>query len=340
MGGAAVGGYLLTALPSWTRAPRVAPQTVRALTLSWVLARLALPLSAIMPVGLLRAIALGYFVALCLTLARHLIAAKVWKRLWVVGAVGGMALGDAGLLANMREGNDASAGPLVVVLMFAFLISMIGGRAVPAFTRSWLQGMAPMRVVRDNRGFAAASPVAILAGGGLVLAGQATAAGFFLLLAGSLLGLRSLVWQGLHVWHSPALLMLHLAWLWLPAGLILVGTALLHPQDLPMASAVHAVTMGAMGTMILAIAGRAAMVRHGDRLMAGPDLLLAFALVWSAALQRVLAPFVPSYWPDPVATSAALWMLGWSIFLWAYRRALQGALPFPIFSARRHGPAA
>jgi uncharacterized protein involved in response to NO len=117
--------------------------------------------------------------------------------------------------------------------------------------------------------------------------------------------------------------------------LILMGTAMRHPQVLPLVSAVHGLTMGAMGTMILAIAGRAAMARQGGRLIAGRGLFSAFALVWLATLLRVLTPFVPQTWPDPVMASAALWMLGWSIFLCAYRSALHGPLPFPILSAQR-----
>src|SRR3989338_8068549 len=52
MGGAAVGGYLLTALPSWTGAAgRVGPQGGRALALLWLLARLSLPFAESLPVG-------------------------------------------------------------------------------------------------------------------------------------------------------------------------------------------------------------------------------------------------------------------------------------------------
>ncbi|HOZ33904.1 MAG TPA: NnrS family protein, partial [Tabrizicola sp.] len=64
MGGAAVGGYLLTAAPSWTGAGRVGPQSVRALTLLWLLARLALPLAESLPFGLILTMALAYFAAL------------------------------------------------------------------------------------------------------------------------------------------------------------------------------------------------------------------------------------------------------------------------------------
>lgn len=335
MGGAAVGGYLLTAVPSWTGAGRVGPQGVRALTLLWLLARLALPLAESLPLGLVLTMALAYFAALALILARQLIAARVWRRLWPVAASAGLALGDGAVLADTHGWLEAAFDPMSVVLLFAVLIGIIGGRIVPAFTRSWLQTTAPGLKFHDNRLLSFGALIATAIGGSAALAGQTTAAGTWLVSAGVLHGLRLIGWQTLHTRHYPALLMLHLAWLWLPAGLILMGTAMAQPQVLPLAAAVHGLTMGAMGAMILAITGRAAMARRDGRLIAGRGLVLAFALVWLAALLRVLTPFAPQNWPDPVMAGAVMWMLGWSIFLWAYRPALHGPVPFPILSAQR-----
>lgn len=335
MGGAAVGGYLLTALPSWTGAGPVSPQSVRALTLLWVLARLALICAPLLPFALLVALASGYFGMLALLLTRHLIAARVWSRLWSVGVIAGLALGNVTLLADLRGLLDATVAPLVVVLLFASLISVIGGRAVPAFTKSWLQNTGSARHVRDWQALSTLAIAGTMLGGGLALSGQKTPAGICLLLAGVLQCARLPGWQTLHARHYPALFMLHLAWVWVPAGLILLGAAMLRPDVLPQSAALHALTTGAMGLMILAIAGRAAMARQDDKLIAGRGLAVAFALVWLAAVLRVVSPFVPLGWFDPIRTSTMLWMLGWAVYLWAYRPALQGDLPWPILSARR-----
>jgi uncharacterized protein involved in response to NO len=127
--------------------------------------------------------------------------------------------------------------------------------------------------------------------------------------------------------------MLHLAWLWLPCGLILLGTALMRPDLLAPGAALHALSMGAMGSMILAITARAAMARDDGRLIAGPALSGAFLLVWLSALPRVLAGVLPADWPDPVRVSAFVWMLGWVLFLYGLRPALTGPLPAPVLSA-------
>lgn len=335
MGGAAVGGYLLTALPSWTGKGPISPQSVRALTLLWVLARLALLWVEILPFWLLLPLTSGYFGLLVLVLARQLIAVRAWSRLWSVGAIVGLMMGDAVLLADLRGLLAASAAPLAMVLLFASLISVVGGRAVPAFTRSWLQGFAPLRHVRDRQALSTLAIAGTVLGGCLALSGQETTAGLFLLLAGVLQCVRLAGWQTLRTRHYPALFMLHLAWVWVPAGLILQGAAMLRPDELSQSAALHALTMGAMGLMIQALAGRAAMARRDGKLVAGPGLVVAFALVWLAALLRVVSPFVASGWFDPIIASATMWMLGWGVYLWAYRPALQGEVPWPILSARR-----
>lgn len=335
MGGAAVGGYLLTALPSWTGAGPVSAQTLRALTLLWLLARLAHLVALGLPIMLHLALALGYFAALAWVMAHHLIAARVLARLWVSAAIVGLASGNAVFLVEARGGLQIPTLPLAMVLLFAGLISVIGGRAVPAFTRSGVQHAHPLQRVRDWPAVGTFALLATALGGGLALNGQATAPGLCLLLAGLLQSLRFTAWQTLRIRHNRALLMLHLAWLWLPLGLILLGIALLRPDLLPQSAALHALTMGAMSLMIMAIAGRAAMARQNGTLVAGTGLMLAFALVWLAALLRVASPLLPPNPLDPIIASAALWMLGWGVFLWAFRPALFGPVPWPILSARR-----
>ena len=132
----------------------------------------------------------------------------------------------------------------------------------------------------------------------------------------------------------PALLLLHLAWLWLPLALILAGLAQTPWAGLDMATALHAVTMGAMGTMMLAIMGRAAMPRRGGRLAVSRPLALAFGLVSLATLLRLLMGCVAMAGPATLLHLAASgWMAGWALFLWDFRHALQGPVPRPVLSA-------
>lgn len=330
MGGAAVGGYLLTALPAWTGGGSVSPRTLQVLTLLWLTARLSGV--KVLPIWLLLPLGSGYFALLAVVLTHALLAAGAWSRLWSVAAVAALGLGSVVLQAGMLS---APMAPPAMVFLFALLIGGIGGRAVPAFTRSWLQKEALHRQGRDRRLFSLLAQAATALGGGLVLVGQEAPAGLCLLTAGTMQGLRLAGWHPLSARRYPALLLLHLAWAWLPIGLILMGTALLRPDLLPPSAALHALTMGAMGLMILAISGRAAMERRGGRLMVGRCLAVSFILIWLATTLRVLTPSLIGNGADPIMASAVLWMAGWATFLWALRPTLQGEPPWPVFSARR-----
>lgn len=335
MGGAAVGGYLLTALPSWTGSPPTSPQAVRALTLLWAAAQLAGLAIPGLPGALHLLPSLAFFGLLAVILARGLIAARVFSKLWSVVAVLGLALGDAVLLCSGVGEPWATRAPLAMVFLFAALIGVIGGRAVPAFTASWMQHTCSRLRPREWPVLSPLALIATLLGAGLTLANHTLAAGLCLLIAGVVQLARLLGWYSWQSRHYPALLVLHLAWVWLPVGLILLGLATLRPDVLAQGTALHALTMGAMGSMIIAIAGRAAMARRGNLLIVGGGLGAAFGLVWSAALLRVASPRVTGPGFDGITASALLWMLGWALFLWAYRPALSGDIPWPILSARR-----
>ena len=334
MGGAAVGGYLLTALPSWTGGGPVPPRRVRALAILWVLARLAWPLVGVVPVWLVLGLALGYFVFLAAILAAAIIRARAWSRLIFPIVVAVLAMADAALLARHAGGLAIGPGTIAPVLIFAFLHNIIGGRAVPAFSESWRYKSGGAGRINTPRALVAAPAALIATAAGLMLAGRDDLAGWLLPVAAGLQALNMTGWQVLRAEPYPALRMLQAAWLWSPVGLLLLGGALLRPQMIQPATAVHALTMGAMGTMILAISARAAMRRHGAKLLAGPGLSVAFVLVWLSPLVRLLHPYVAFSGFDPVIVSAAIWMAGWATFLWAFRPALRGAVPSPVLSAR------
>ena len=57
-------------------------------------------------------------------------------------------------------------------------------------------------------------------------------------------------------------------------------------------SALHAFTVGAIGTMILAVMTRATLGHTKQELTAGRGTLAIYLLVMSAAIMRILAPFV------------------------------------------------
>ena len=184
---------------------------------------------------------------------------------------------------------------------------IIGGRIIPSFTRNWL--------VRENPGrlpvpFNRFDVVAVLISTAALLAWTAfpdrADVGVALILAGGLNIVRLLRWAGDRTVRDPLVSILHVAYVFVPAGLALLGLAALLPQTIPAVAGLHAIGAGAIGTMTLAMMTRATLGHTGRTLHAEFGTRLVFLAIVLSAVLRVVAAFMPS---DPVLlhASAALW---------------------------------
>src|SRR5262249_34193836 len=125
------------------------------------------------------------------------------------------------------------------------------------------------------------------------LAPSARPVGAVLVLAAMLNGTRLARWGGGATLGEPLLLILHAGYVWLALGTGMLGFALLE-DSLPQAAAIHALTAGAIGTMILAVMTRATRGHTGRALRANRSTAALYALVTLAALTRVAAALIAS----------------------------------------------
>jgi len=338
MGGAAAAGYLLTALASWTGQPPPAGRVLQVLVACWLLQRLAMAAAAALPPALAVLPGIGFFGLLAALLARGVIRARAWSRLGFAAAVAVLGAGDA-VLILAAAGNTSLPDPALLlrggVMLFALLISVIGGRMVPAFTDNRLQQRGTGLRCRATPVADRIAPLLIALAGGLAVAPAEALAGPVLLAAGLLEARRAGGWRLWHIRHEPLLVMLQAGYAWLPAGLVLAGLACLFPARLPGAVMIHALTMGAMGGMILAIAARAAARREGGALRAGRRLVAAGVCLWLAVWLRLAVALWPGAAPVLNGVAAAVWALGWAAFAAAHLPTLLGPVRRPVFSGPR-----
>ncbi len=304
---AVIVGFLLTAVRNWTGLPTLAGAGLAALFTLWVMARLTmitgpLPLAASLDLAFLAgaAVALGW----PLWRARNRRNAFVVPLLLFLGALSAAHIG-----AGMgRTPGWARLSPTVALDLVAVLMTVIGGRVIPAFSGNALPGLHPRvwpTVERLCIGLTVAVVVADLTAGIAPLPPYATP----LLLAGTgfLHLIRAAGWQPWATRGNALLLALPLAYLWLPVHFGL--RAWLDPQPGSMAPlAVHALSVGAMAGLMLAMMTRSALGHTGRPLAAGAAEKFIFAAIHGAALVRVAGPL----W-DPAGH--ALW-LGVSALLW------------------------
>jgi uncharacterized protein involved in response to NO len=317
--GAAIAGFLLTAIPNWTGRLPIAGRPLALFFAVWVGARFALLFSAFVGVTMAAILDVGFFMLLAALAGREVLATKN-RNIPIIALIllfGAADAADYLAMAGMPVpgGVGIRAGLSLVVL----LISLIGGRIIPSFTRNWLskQGMAkglPGQPDRLDLAVIAVTGVALI---GWVAAPNARAAGTLLIAAGMLQALRLARWQGWRAVREPLVLILHIGYLWLPVGLLLLGASTVG-TIVPSAAAIHALTAGAMASTILAVMTRATLGHTGHPLTANAPTIIIYSLVTLGALLRVVAPFALLDYGLSLRLSAAAWGGAFALFLLAY----------------------
>ncbi|KPK14827.1 MAG: hypothetical protein AMJ62_11705 [Myxococcales bacterium SG8_38] len=323
--GAAVGGFALTAVATWTRRPPVAGPPLVMLSGLWLAARLlfASPFSGLREAAM--AADLGYGVLLFVLMSREVIGAQSTRNYKVLVILAVLPLANAWFFLGIsRNGAWIATSLMAAVWLLILLINVIAGRIIPAFTRNWLK----MRAAPEMANRAPKLPPSfdrldllttclMIAFAALHLADFPSSIGLAALglLTSGLLALRLLRWRGLETTKEPLVWVLHLAFAWLPIGFLLMGLA---QADLaPRSAGIHALTSGAITTMIVAVAGRAALGHTNRPLRSHPALTTAYLAITISAVCRVLAAFGPGA-RMLLAIAAAAWCLGFFAFAWRY----------------------
>jgi uncharacterized protein involved in response to NO len=323
---AAVTGFLLTAIPNWTQRRPVSGTPLALLAVLWLLGRIACLFSTLGPPWVAVVADLSFPAMLISIIARELLAARNWRNLPLIAPVTVLAI--ANLLMHLQAlGVSVSSGlgwrlGLAAVLV---LISVVGGRIIPSFTRNWLAqrhhthlpaGHALIDRLALGTLHAGVVGWAFLPSNGLV--------GGLLLSAALLNAWRVLRWRGIATTAEPLLLILHVGYGWLILGSALLGLSLLD-APVPLSAAIHALTAGAIGTMIVAVMTRATRGHTGRALSADRPTQLIYLLATFAAITRVAASFGDKWMFELLSLSAVLWVAAFGGFALQYGPMLLGS---------------
>jgi len=321
---AGLAGFFLTAVPNWTGAAYVRGLPLMTLAGVWLLGRIAMHAGSAVPPAVAAAIDLAFLPMLAALVAPPLLRAGIGRNaflLVVLFALWGADLAMQAELAGASLGIDASTGSRgarVGIDILALLITVIAGRIVPAFTTTYLKLRGERKLPRS---FAALDRLAIGSMALLLIAeiafGDGVVTGAVAIAATLVQAARLSLWRGQATVRMPILLVLHVGYAWLVAALALKGgSAFL--DWLPETAALHALTVGAVGTMLMAVMSRAALGHTGRKLDAHPITVAAYSLVSLAAVLRLAAPLLPMAAPYAMAGSGFVWSLAFALFLAVY----------------------
>lgn len=292
--GAAVSGYVLTALPAWAGRGTAIPAALLA-----ALAIIARASALVWPGSFLPLLPLALIG--CAVLWPVLIAGN-WAKLPIAAAPLALAGSEALIISGRLQGAQ-------LPMALAALILVVGGRAIPAFLNAERK--------RNGKPTRAAGPV----WPALALLVFGAVSGVTLALALVALWVLHRAARGIRAGAANRILCL--AYAGLAPGLA-APVLNLSPMI-----ALHLLTLFAIGPMILAFASRITMTRRNGSLIPRRRHLSALALILAAAALRPLG----ETHPQALWLAGAAWSLAWALILSAHLPALLRPAPFPVFSA-------
>ena len=312
---AVVAGFLMTAIPNWTGRLPIAGLPLAAFAGLWLTARLAVLFSQATGIWPAAAFDVGFLLVLAAVCGREVVAAGN-RNLPVVAIVLLLALASAldyaelaGALVPYGIGTRAGFGLILV------LIAVIGGRIIPSFTRNWLMKRGRTeRLPAQPGGFDKLAIAATAAAFVLWTLFPETAVAAVLLILGAVLQAARLArWSGLRTVRDPLVLILHVAYAWLPIGMALLGASQL-TDAVSSSAALHALAAGAMASMTLAVMTRASLGHTGRPLACDAATTAIFAMVTIGAALRVVAIALPFAYMPLIAVAGTLWAGAFILF--------------------------
>lgn len=316
---AAIAGFLLTAVPNWTGTGRIHGSTLFALWLLWLAGRagywLADPAAGGPAAGLAMVLDLAFLPALAIAVAVPIVRSGNRRNLIMIALLSALFATNLWHHSlDLTRPADALALDMITLLMI-----VIGGRITPAFTRNWMMhnGMDASRVV-STRWLELASIALVVV---LATTAAAGAPGPWLAVLAIGAGLCNLArlaqWQGWRTLRDPLVWVLHLGYAWIGIALLLRGIGAALPS-VPDAAWLHAIGIGAMGTLILGVMARVSLGHTGRPLALPRSASAIFALITLAAVARVgtAAAWLPR--SPALEIAAAAWIAAFVHFLFLY----------------------
>ena len=313
---AAMTGFLFTAVRNWTGMPTPTGAMLGAVALLWLLARVFFLSGPTIPAI---ALDLAFLPVVTVGVAIPILRSRNQRNYKVLGILLTMCV--LHFVFHLALGGELPAwlsrtSLFAAIDVFVILFALVGGRVIPAFTRNAVPGSDPVhKLWLEVCAFGLLVLVAAmtLLSGSIVLAQWVPVT--VLLLAAAAHALRLSYWQPWRTLNKPLLWMMPVAYSWLPIALLL--RALSSLAIVVPGTWIHALTAGALSSLIVAMMMRSTLGHTGRKLVASRADMVAFLLLQVAAVLRVIAGMTGDY-RTVVLASGVVWILAFGVFLLRY----------------------
>ncbi len=325
---AIVAGFLLTAVQTWTGIRSVKGLSLLALVAVWITARVLLLINPANWMLLTLIIDVAFLPLVAFFVGARVLKVKQYRNVVFIPVLLLMSLMNlfTYLPGLGFEPVWMSRGMYGMTLLVTFLVAFIGGRVIPMFTANGTrtQKVLPIKWLEWSCLVSLVVLFVLMVTGVTRLESKLVAGVCFV--AALLHFIRQLRWRPWVTLKVPLVWSLHLTILFIPIGLLLMGMHFLNGLT-TLSVAIHSLTVGAIGGMILAMISRVSLGHTGRALQVGWLMSFAFIAIIFSALTRSLAiaiwpQFVIQFW----LVSGILWCLAFAGFVWKY---------LPVLSAPR-----
>lgn len=310
---AVIVGFLFTAGRNWTSRPTPTGPLLGALAALWLAARVLL----LTPYAWAAALAnIAFPLACAVALAVPFAAARNRRNYFFVALLA--ALGAAAAVIHLDRlgaiGLPAWLGVQLALDVVLFILAVMGGRVIPMFTNNGVPGAGARRIEWLDR-LALTAVLAVLAVDALQIPPLAAAPVFAIAAAAH--AARWAAWKPWRTRRQPLVWVLHLGYAWIPLHLLLRSLASWGVVSPSLAT--HALTVGAVGGLVIGMMTRTAKGHTARPLRADRWDVAAYACVAAAAAVRIAVPLAwPAQLMPAVAASALLWSAGFAIYTARY----------------------
>ncbi len=319
---AIVAGFLLTAVANWTAHAPVRQLHLFMLCLLWLSGRIVMNFDMGLPSWLVYLLSASFVPVLAVSLSVPLLKSFNKRNFIFLGILSCLSITQ--ITFFIFESRNAL---YIAVMMIMVMISLIGGRIIPAFSVAALRRRGEEAFQTPQPKLDAAALLSLIVVAICFVIVPDTVFLFIVTMVSAAIHiLRIRNYHSLRALSDPMLWILHIGFIWLIIGLILLGLSGL--GLLPVYLAIHAFTAGALGSMTIGMMVRVALGHTGRNLIAGKLTTAIFSLMQLAAIMRVFMPIILpdlySYW---IICSAGLWSLCFALYLFIYTPILASARP-------------
>jgi uncharacterized protein involved in response to NO len=321
---AVITGFLFTAIPNWTGRLPIQGAPLLTLVVVWIAGRLGVTLSAEIGWQAAMLVDASFLLLVAAAATREIMAGRNWKNLNVVTLVLLLLAGNLAFHLEAHFRGLAETGIRVGIAVVVLLISLIGGRIIPSFTRNWLVRENPGRLPAPFGRFdMIVVAISALTLAGWIISPDSGLTGAALAFAGVLHLVRLARWAGDRTVRERLLLILHVGYAFVPFGFLLNAASAF--GLVPPGAGIHAWMAGAAGTMTLAVMSRATLGHTGQPLTASRATQAIYLAIIVAALARVCAMIEPAFSEPLLHLAAVAWAAAFLGFAIVFGPLLAGA---------------